>query len=573
MTGRPHWGFYGRTEELAKLTEKLELDEPFDRRRFAVFHVSGRRGVGKSALVKRAMNMSTDDTPFVYLEIEEDWTADDCLDELIDRIEMKGLTVLLEDLPPRRHTQRVQSRLADIVGHLITKGAVVAIDEFQRCRPLKISGALKKMADGFKHMVPPKPPGKLVIMGSHEQRMQEMFERHADWHGRAEGTGRLEPWRVRTVLGIAAEQGLLDRPDRFLTLWAAYGGVPKLWERFMENRKRLDGYFSMDDDVWPYAFIAAEADILSDSSERFEASAYVEFERWGREAMLELGREKSGILDGRTLVSLLRKRLPERDRDGLTVDALEEELDLMHRRMGSVRPIREFLGPTGAATRWAVDDRYILFQIHVFPEIFRERRRGRDINLGEASDRLARIKVRALANLEGRALESFTAAWLRGRPDTAWASWGSWRHEFDADIDVTAMIDPPESSRLLLGTCKRSATWFDPDRDSGLFRKPLSAIRSVPGSLRREQGRDIPWEASGEAATVAANAWRDTPANVQWVAFCTAFDEASREKLANLGFETVDLSDMAAAHGYGPAASKDPEPFRAKDPEPDAGNR
>ncbi len=353
------WGFYGRSKDMDWLHSHLGLHMRMRVRGFNCLRITGRRMVGKSTLMEHVMRGVTDGTPHVHLEIDENWTdAGTAVKWMVREIRARGYAPLFAgheylltdpDLPEFKSLPDAtlpEKIFGDITAHLLVGGTVVTIDEFHRAPALRISSVLRRAVDRFKKN-PGMACGTLVLTGSHEQMMKEMFGRSREWYGRSNGNLDLKPWNVRTVLGMAAERGLLERPDRFLTLWTAYGGVPGLWQRFLvEDRTgRLERYFSLPDaGAWRRDFIAGEATILSDNSdERFDAAAYVQFEKWGREAMLALGREASGTLHARDLVARLRERLPEADREGLGVDTLEEELGAIQRRMGCVRPVDEFL--------------------------------------------------------------------------------------------------------------------------------------------------------------------------------------------------------------------------------------
>ncbi len=578
--GKPDWGFYGREKELDWLHRSLGLRVGMKDRGFNCLRVTGRRGIGKSTLMDRAMRGTTDDTPHVYIEIGRNWTTKDVLKSFVRQIRRGGHAPLFAgrehlltdpDDEGFRHVPDAtfpDQIFASIVTLLLVKGAVVTIDEFQRMRDLLACDALRTVVDRFsknQNMA----CGTLVLTGSHQQLMREMFEQSQEWYGRCDAALDIGLWTPRTILGMAEERGLLERPDRFLTLWATYGGIPRLWERFLvkDRTGRLERYFSLPDaNSWRRDFIDGEANILSvNSDERFDAAAYVLFEKWGREVMLALGREPSGVLHAEKLVGILNARLPEEDRDGLTVDALEEELGKIRSHMGYVRPHDEFLGPSDAPGRWTIDDRYAEFQIRVFPEFHGKRHRSENVDLARTSEILARQRVRALVDIEGRAFEKFAADWLRNLPGVEWASPGCWRNGIREDVDVTAMTGYPDDRKLLLGTCKMRAGNLDPKRDIDIFDRFLRSIRSTSGARRRRRYWPVPRDLKGHDARVAANEWQDNPDNIRRMAFSVAFDGRKRDFLTETGFETTDILDMAAAHGYGPRAAKEPERFRAPD--------
>jgi len=568
------WGFYGRGQELDWLRRRLGLHKTMESRDFRCYRITGRRSVGKSTLMERVMRGATDGTPHVYLEIDEDWTgAREALSGMVDEIRARGYVPLFAgreylltdpDSPEFKsvpYTYRPQKIFADIVEHLIRQGAVVTIDEFHRAPALRVSSKLRKVVDGFRKGRRYQGPGKLVLTGSHEQMMKEMFGRSREWFGRCDAGLDLKQWPPRTVLGMVAEYGLLERPDRFLTLWTAYGGMPGLWERFMTEGDRLDECLEEpDDNSWRRKFIAAEAAILSgDSDERFDAAAYVRFDPWVRDALLVMGRTPARPLDAKTIVREIVESLDmDAASDGLTPHVLDVELGRLRLRMGTVRRVREFLAEskTRSPDRWIIDDRNALFQLNVFADLHLSDWTDPNPRPGGISADLADLRLARLIDLEGRALESLAAEWIWGLDGTRWTESGSWRGEFREDIDVTALTGPGERCHLLLGSCKRAAREFKPDKDNETFRNLMRAVD-------RKRWHAVGWENLPQGP---AERWLDRPDAVRRVAFCTEVGPARRDSLALKGFETIDILDMAATHGYGPRATKEPEPFRASDP-------
>ena len=131
------------------------------------------------------------------------------------------------------------------------------------------------------------------MMGSHQQQLLRMFHSDQPLYGRATSTVRLHPWSAGTVLEMASEQGFLRHPARFLTLWSAYGGVPKHWHRFASSNrtaKLRDFTLWPDDSAWRRAFLDDERRLLADPEERFDNAAYVELAPQTREVLLWLAR-------------------------------------------------------------------------------------------------------------------------------------------------------------------------------------------------------------------------------------------------------------------------------------------
>jgi len=59
------WRFYGRTEQLA------ELERELNRKRWFLAKVTGRRRIGKTSLIQRAMRRSGNRQPVFYVQIPD----------------------------------------------------------------------------------------------------------------------------------------------------------------------------------------------------------------------------------------------------------------------------------------------------------------------------------------------------------------------------------------------------------------------------------------------------------------------------------------------------------------------
>jgi len=547
------WRFYGREAELAELRERLHLDRRLEERRFGAYFIAGRRGIGKSELVRRTMELAGDDTPFIFMEIEEGSDAADCFEDLRHHVNERGYGALLDDMPSPDMEATARLHFATLVRHLIGKGAVVAFDEFHHARGGGLVGGIKKMIDDFTSVSGRrKAPGKLLMLGSHQQHLRELFGLKSPLHGRAEPAVKMRQWTLRTLMEIADEHGLLDRPDRFLTLWTAYGGVPRYWQNFIGGTdvSRLRDYRALEDgDEWRRRFIAAEGRLLEESSELYTTRAFVEFRSHGREALLVLARRPDRALTAGKIASRIRSGFTG---PGNPPDAkrIQDEMMRLKLSMQAVTGRNEFLGAEGN-TRWMIDDLNGLFQLHVFPELFDEGKGGDDADLSVTAPR---SPIGDLVTLEGVALERMVVGWLANLPDTRWSQHGSWRHGMEHDVDVTAMTDEGEGTRLLLGTCKRDARSHDTGKIESQFDAFLDSIADVDAKARRRFGWNVPENVGAELANELANAWQDDRRNRRHVAFSTEMPESERARLVSEGFECFDITDMAARHGFGPKA-------------------
>lgn len=552
------WRFYGRDEELATLQSRLQL-RPEERRpyKFAAYYVMGRRGVGKTGLLDEAVRRSGTRLPVVTFEFEGGDNSAECLRKLVDRVNEQGHGALLDDLAPRRPTQTENSRFTDVMAHLIGKGAVVSLDEFHHADKHEfvggLVGGLKIMIDGFQGVVNgTHPPGKLLLMGSHQQRMANLFLSDQPLHQRVELALWLRQWPVGTVLEMAAEQGLLARPGRFLTLWTAYGGVPRYWERFAANRQgQMDGFRgTADEDAWRKDFIRTERHGLSDHGERFDARAYASVERTLRPVLLTIARSPKLGMTAEQIVERLsdRARLPDGTEKRIaedlreqaaasmpTVRSIDDDMEMLCDRMELVDCSGDHLDIL-APVRWRIQDLNSLFQLQVFPELFVGKGRKGSDGFGEPS---ADTQLQRLKDLEGRTFERFCAEWLRERPDVqpVRARHGAKRGRLP-DVDVLAEMGRGRGARLLLGGCKRDGRGHRPN----VLRKQFAAFME---SLQ-DAGPHDRKAARQELSMPRVHA-----------AFSPAFDEPQVGRLEAEGFECHDIRSMARTLGIDPGMSEE----------------
>ena len=539
------WRFYGRDSKLAELELSLELHE--DTRRFDAVRIIGRRGIGKTEFMLEAARRGTGDPPVLHVELPAPELGDAAAacDILIDAAKSAGLTDVFDSLPERQSFHNDMIWFGRHLKELIAAGAIVVLDEFHHARPLGLVSDVKLVIDGFTRVAAPKVAGKLVMMGSHQQQLLRMFHSDQPLYGRAASTVRLPPWPAGTVLEMASEQGFLRHPARFLTLWSAFGGVPKHWHRFANSGKtaKLRNFALWpDDSAWRKAFIDNECELLVDPEERFDSSSFVELAPQPSEVLLWLA---SNCPRGATNQEL-QDRL-DRSGDQAILDALR----VLQRHLELVEPKGQFnVKGTG---RWRIIDNRTLFQITAFPELF-----------GTGETQLAEVdfdadgdcRLAAVAENEGLTLERLAAACFREMPDISWAGDGLWRQRRSppfidanglklpplADIDVMALrgkFRDPDTVLVLAG-CKRNANRHQPVRLDAQFSAFLEDLGNEDTAMRL---RALPQErflASPE------------------------FTDDQRLKARRAGFGCLGIRDLAHMLGIDPG----PEPEVRVEPRP-----
>ena len=133
MTG---WRFYGRDSELEDLELSLRLQE--DTRRFGATRIIGRRGIGKTELMKEAARRGTGDPPVLHVELPSPELGDaaSACNDLIDAAKSAGLADVFGSLPERQSFHYDAKWFGLHLKELIAAGAIVVLDEFHHAGPL-----------------------------------------------------------------------------------------------------------------------------------------------------------------------------------------------------------------------------------------------------------------------------------------------------------------------------------------------------------------------------------------------------------------------------------------------------
>lgn len=225
------WKFYARATELGALLERLRAN------RWFFGSVRGRRRIGKVALVKQALQTLTYDDPdgrrTLYIQLPDSSVADAVAvfrmavqqSDLEDAVEPLGKVT---DLPG----------VAAAVGALNRAGTIVVFDEFQVCFQGPLQGLPSLLQAQVDNLIG-SDRGGLILLGSVQTEMEALLaSRQAPLFGRRTFSINLDPWNVGTVFEVCADQGASD-PERRLTLWTLFGGVPHYWRLFFERKEVL----------------------------------------------------------------------------------------------------------------------------------------------------------------------------------------------------------------------------------------------------------------------------------------------------------------------------------------------
>ena len=425
MNDLEEWTFYGREAEI------LALRNLFARDRWFFVRISGRRRIGKTALVRQALRASGRER-VAYLQV------DDAEPAAVVATARRHLA--LSRVPDERLPTDLQS-LASLLADLASQGWVVVLDEFQyfqRKSLFPFNSMLQFEVDRFR-LGERMALGGIVLLGSlHTEMMALLEDRRAPLFGRLSGGITLGHLDAPAVLEICQRHADLD-PARLLFHWGLFQGIPKYWQ-----------------DAWEFGVLRAE---------RREALRLLFFE--GAAPLREEGRGwLLGELRGR--YDLFLRYVAEHPgcsradiiahadqvkgygdgQPGFYLRALEERFGLVQRRNAS------FVAPGSRQGRYHISDNFLQSWLGALADPLAL------LGMRPTADLLAFADER-LATIEGAVLEQL-CAWLyqeRSRlgvgdfPLTAPVA--GWWDRSGAEVDLVAQ--DAQGRRLRLGSCKRSA--------------------------------------------------------------------------------------------------------------------
>lgn len=228
------------------------------------------------------------DIPFVYYQMKGRDTPDtgpyplaEMNEDLLETVAQNGLPNISQFLPSTKPASDL-NHFKNILKTLLKQVTIVILDEFHHAAGTRIPSALKDLIDlavsswgdwGKKY------PGRLVLMGSHQQKIDDMFASTKPLHGLVDEGMTLDPWSLRTTLAVADEHGILAEPGKFLTLWTAYGGMPRNWRRYCMDESHAHLHDIADEHTWRQEFLKVDHQILENGyRERFDDRDFVELQ-------------------------------------------------------------------------------------------------------------------------------------------------------------------------------------------------------------------------------------------------------------------------------------------------------
>jgi hypothetical protein len=423
-TSRLSWGFYGRREQLERLRAILL------RGRFFFLRVSGRRRIGKTSLVREALE-AEQRAQVLYIPTPDSDPAGVVANAREFFEAFKVGVPLPTDL----------RSLAASMAAAVRAGHIVAVDEFQyfsRKALFDFNSHLQTEVDALSANAAASRGG-LVVLGSIHTEMSALLEdRSAPLFNRLTDTldlGHLDIESVLEILKVHSEPSA----ERLLFLWNLFEGVPKFYRDGYEQ-----GVLSA-----PREEVLKRLFFSSASPLRTEAENWFLRELRGRyDLILKYIARHPGCSNGE-LEAHARSEDPSGERQ------VGGYLKILRDKYQMVEPLKPiFSKPSRRNSRYYICDNFLRSWLSALATPAASTTfRPVDDAVAEANTKLADAEGHGLERLVGQLYEELSR---KRRGDFALSERvrGYWDSS-DTEIDLVALNEPAKVIRL--GTCKRNA--------------------------------------------------------------------------------------------------------------------
>ena len=394
--------------------------------------VSGRRRIGKTQLIKRAM----EDEPYLYFLVTRRSEADQCQDFLERARESLGISVYGQGM-------RFGQLFKILMQESLKRPFTLVIDELQEFTFVEpgIFGEIQEHWDAY-HA---ESKMNLIVCGSVNTLMNKLFfEDGQPLYGRSTSHMKLEPFSLPVMKSILREYNPDATREDILALWTFTGGVARYVEELMDRG-----------DVTKERMIGG---IMREHSYFFDEGKGVLVQEFGKEygtyfsIMSALSR---GVTTRNEIEQIVGMSI------GGHLTKLEETYSLVQKR----QPI--FETNSNKSCRYRIKDNFFAFW---FRFIFKHA----DLIELKRLDVLADILRRDYETFSGFALEGyFRERFIEERRYTKIGSW--WDRKGENEIDL--ICEDEQRNRLDFFEVKRDPTRIDLN---ALEKKAEALLRKNP---------------------------------------------------------------------------------------------
>jgi AAA+ ATPase superfamily predicted ATPase len=479
------WGFYGRTSEVADIGRIL------DRGRWFFCAISGRRRIGKTSLIREAMQAAGKHVIYVQVPDSDERGV---IQAIQDALESTGHT------ERSAHSIKTFQDVANLISFYCDLGSIFVLDEFQyfhRKALYAFQSLLQSEVDALRDS----QHGGLFVLGSiHTEMMAVLEDQSAPLFNRITDRIEVRHWDFETLFEMFDAHDITD-PAQQLFLWSLFEGVPKFYR-----------------DCFEQGVLAPSEDYRHETLRRlfFEGSSPLkdEADNWflrefrGRyDTVLRLLARLGPCSHGQLTEEFGRAGTESEKQLGGYLKILVENYRMVERQM----PI--FAGKKDRKGRYAITDNFLMSWLGgLAKNVSASRIMPLAKPLAAADEALAAVEGFAFEKMVRQLTEE---ASRKGVGDFALTDFvlGYW-NAADIEIDLVAMNEDEKVVRF--GSCKRSAD----KHDTAVFDGHVERF------LKTKDGKRF-------------GGW-----TVQKALYSPLFDPEQRKALESHGYVCLDIPDF-----------------------------
>jgi hypothetical protein len=490
---KPNWGFYGRT------TEQRAIEEIISSHRWFFCAISGRRRIGKTTLIQRALSAHPDIGAFYFQVPDSDERG--VVQTFQDALEDSGT------LPDSARRVRTFAEMAEVIGFLCRRGFIIVIDEFQYFHRKSLSpftsflqAEVDKLRDTTK--------GGLFVLGSIHTEMTAVLEDRASaLFNRITHRIDLGHWDFETLFEMFDAHGIVD-PAQRLFLWSLFEGVPKFYRDCFEAGT-LEPREQYREHTLRALFFEGTSPL------RDEATNWFLRELRGRyDSALKLLAYKGPCSHRELVAEYARAGSGDEKQLSAYLHTLTDRYQMVEKR----RPI--FAGDRSRKARYVITDNFLASWLHaVARNVQVARIRPVDQAIFRTDDSLKTQEGYGFEKMIRLLTEECSRKGVGDFPLTEIVQ-GYWNKPHASDIEIDLIAHNDETKTVRLGSCKRSAGAHD-----------VAALKAFDEHMDRffttKEGR------------------RFSDWILEKTLYSPTFSSAQRQNLDDRGYLCRDLNDFA----------------------------
>lgn len=216
------WGFYGRDTEL------LAIDKIVSRGQWFFCSITGRRRIGKTTLIRRAIS-NVSDQPHFYFQVP-DSDERGVVQAFQEAVEDFFTTIgVSQDVSLRAaQTMKTFQDMASFIAMMCEGHWIVTIDEFQYFHRAALSEFTSFLQAEVDQLRDTKKGGIFVLGSIHTEMTAILEDQSSPLFNRVTDRIHLEHWDFQTLFEMFHKQGV-KKPENWLFLWSIFEGVPKFY--------------------------------------------------------------------------------------------------------------------------------------------------------------------------------------------------------------------------------------------------------------------------------------------------------------------------------------------------------